>query len=77
LPAVAPGSAEGARYYVYLFDRETSTVREAPVDITGMVGDQAIVTKGLAPGDIIVVAGVPFLRNGQEVKLMNPSQAAQ
>jgi hypothetical protein len=29
------------------------------------------ITEGLAPGDIIVVAGVSFLRDGQQVKLMS------
>ncbi len=42
-----------------------------------MIGDQAIITRGIAPGDVVVVAGVPFLRDGQEVKLMNPSHAAR
>ena len=62
---------------LYVFDPETSTVRKTAVEGKGMIGDQGIITKGIAPGDVVVVAGVPFLRDGQEVKLMNPSQAAQ
>ena len=75
--ALAPGTAESVRVSVYIFDPETSTVRRTPLEGKGMIGDQAIVTKGLAPGDIVVVAGVPFLRDGQQVKLMNPAQVAQ
>ncbi len=77
LPLQSVVAAEGARFFVYVFDPETSTVRKAAVEGKGMIGDQAIITRGIAPGDIIVVAGVPFLRDGQEVKLMNPSQAAR
>lgn len=77
LQSIAPGAAEGARFFVYVFDPETSTVRKAAVEGKGMIGDQAIITRGIAPGDVVVVAGVPFLRDGQEVKLMNPSHAAQ
>jgi hypothetical protein len=36
-----------------------------------------IITAGIEPGDVVVVAGVPFLRDGQEVKLMSSTQAAQ
>jgi RND family efflux transporter MFP subunit len=75
--SIAPGGTEGARFYVYVFDPDTSTVRKAAVEGKGMIGDQVIITRGVAPGDVIVVAGVPFLRDGQEVKLMNPSHAAR
>ena len=62
---------------VFVFDSKTSTVRKTVVQGKGIVGNQAIITNGIAPGDIIVVAGVPFLRDGQEVKLLNPSHAGQ
>jgi multidrug efflux pump subunit AcrA (membrane-fusion protein) len=77
LESVVPGAAKGGRFYVYVFDPETSTVRKTAVEGKGMIGDRGIITGGIAPGDIVVVAGVPFLRDGQEVKLMNPSQAAR
>ncbi len=77
LPLPSVVAAEGARFFVYVFDPETSTVRKAAVEGKGMIGDQAIITRGIAPGDVVVVAGVPFLRDGQEVKLMHSSQAAR
>jgi multidrug efflux pump subunit AcrA (membrane-fusion protein) len=70
--ALAPGLAADDRH-VFLYDTETSTVRRTAVQSSGMVGNQVIVTTGVAPGDVIVVAGVPFLRDGQRVTLLNPS----
>jgi RND family efflux transporter MFP subunit len=74
--AVAPGVASGDRN-VFVFDTKTSTVRKTAVQTSGLVGDQAIITAGIEPGDAIVVAGVPFLRDGQQVKLLNPSHGAE
>lgn len=70
--ALAPGLASDDRH-VFVYDTETSTVRKTVVQGRGLVGDQFIVTTGIAPGDVIVVAGVPFLRDGQQVTLLNPS----
>ena len=70
--ALVPGMAGDDRH-VYIYDTETSTVRKTAVQGGGLVGDRAIITAGISPGDVIVVAGVPFLRDGQQVSLMNPS----
>jgi hypothetical protein len=32
--------------------------------------NRIFITEGIAPGDVIAVAGVSFLRDGQKVKLM-------
>lgn len=74
--AILPDIEDNDRY-VFLFDKETSTVRKKKVRSKGVLGNQVIITKGIEPGDVIVVAGVPFLRDGQQVKLLNPSPATQ
>ena len=76
LQSIAPSLPKAERY-VYVFDPGSSTVRKTIVEGRGMIGDQVIITAGIEPGDVIVVAGVPFLRDGQEVKLMSSTQAAQ
>ncbi|MDH3714292.1 MAG: efflux RND transporter periplasmic adaptor subunit, partial [Gammaproteobacteria bacterium] len=63
--------------HVFVFDSATSTVRKTAVQGEVIVGNQAIITNGIASGDIVVVAGVPFLRDNQQVKLLNPSHAGQ
>ena len=72
LHALAPRAGKES-WSVFLFDPNTSTVRRTAVEGKGIVGNQAVVEKGIAPGDVVVVAGVSFLRDGQKVKLMNMS----
>lgn len=75
--AILPTIDENKRH-VFLFDAQTSTVSKKAVESEGVIlGNQVIVTQGIASGDIIVVAGVPFLRDGQEVKLLKSSDASQ
>ena len=60
---------------VFLFDPQSSTVKKAEISRRGVQGNQLVVTDGVAPGDVVVVAGVTFLSDGQKVKLM-PEQGA-
>ena len=61
--------------YVFLYDPQSSTVKKAEISRRGVQGNQLVVTDGVAPGDVVVVAGVTFLSDGQKVKLM-PEQGA-
>ena len=70
--ALAPGIASDDRH-VFLYDPDSSAVRKTPIQEAGLLGDQVIITGGVSPGDIVVVAGVPFLRDGQPVTLLNPA----
>jgi multidrug efflux system membrane fusion protein len=56
--------------YVFIFDSKTSTVKKTPVTGAGVRGNRVGVTKGVKAGDIVAVAGVTFLDDGQKVKLM-------
>jgi RND family efflux transporter MFP subunit len=67
--AVAAGDSS-AKGYVYVFDQNTSTVKKTPVEASGIRDNDIVVTKGVKAGDIIAVAGVSFLEDGQKVKLM-------
>ncbi|KPJ74535.1 MAG: hypothetical protein AMJ54_16975, partial [Deltaproteobacteria bacterium SG8_13] len=69
LQALLP-SPEANRGYAFLYDPKTSTVKKTPVRSRGTENKKAIVYEGLATGDIIAVAGVSFLADGMEVKLM-------
>lgn len=74
--AFLPG-IEKQKHYVYLFDTESSTVRKTAVQTKGIQGNDVVIIGGIVPGDILVVAGVPFLRDGQKVKLMPTSDSSQ
>lgn len=71
LMAVAAGDST-TKGYVFVFDQETATVKKTPIDAenSGVRDNDVVVTKGIKAGDIIAVAGVSFLEDGQRVKLM-------
>jgi membrane fusion protein, multidrug efflux system len=50
-------------------DRATMTVSSKPVQVSGAEGNEAVITGGVAPGELIVTAGVHVLNPGQQVKL--------
>ena len=67
--AILP-AAEAKRGHAFVYDPDTSKVKKTPIRYSGSQKNQAMVHEGLAAGDIIAVAGVSFLADGLEVKLM-------
>ena len=63
-------SPEPNRGYAFVYDSQTSTVKKTPVRSRGTENKKVIVDEGLTAGDIIAVAGVSFLADGMEVKLL-------
>jgi RND family efflux transporter MFP subunit len=63
--------------FVYVYDPETSTVKKTRVSSTSVRGNSAVITEGVKDGDIIPIAGVSFLEDGQKVKLMEQEQQTQ
>ena len=55
---------------VFVFDPETSTVRERAVQSAGLRENMLIIVAGLEEGELIAAAGVSFLLDGQKVKLL-------
>ena len=53
---------------VWLVDRSSMTVKLQPVVLAGADGNDAVISSGLAPGHIVVTAGVHVLNPGQKVK---------
>jgi len=76
LSAIAAGDAPG-RGYVFVFDPDSSTVTKTQIGGRGVEGDRALITGGIAPGDVIAVAGVTFLHDGQTVELMSERGASR
>jgi RND family efflux transporter MFP subunit len=63
-------SPEPNRGYAFVYDTQTSTVKKTAVRSHGMADKKVIIDEGLKAGDIIAVAGVSFLADGMEVKLL-------
>jgi RND family efflux transporter MFP subunit len=55
---------------VWIVDSKASTVSLHPVDVASYDLAQVIVAQGLAPGDVVVTAGVQSLRPGEKVRLL-------
>ena len=61
---------EAGQAYAFVYAPQTSTVKKTPVRTSGTEHKKAIVIDGLSAGDVVAVAGVSFLADGMEVKLM-------
>jgi RND family efflux transporter MFP subunit len=68
VPLTALTSSEG-RPAVYVVNAEKGTVRCTPVTLTGTTDAGARVSGSLKAGDMVVTAGVQFLRDGMRVRL--------
>ena len=69
ISALVPGEQPGLGY-VFVYDAEGSVVRRTPVRGSGVRDNRVVIGEGLQAGDIIAVAGVSFLRDGQTVTLL-------
>jgi multidrug efflux system membrane fusion protein len=67
LPLSALREQQG-RSAVWLVDRASMTIKSQDVVLAGADGNDAVITSGLAPGQIVVTAGVHVLSPGQKVK---------
>ena len=69
VPSDQPDGTGVARVYVY--DPDTQTVVEREVGIGGIRENAVIVVEGLELGERVASAGVSFLRDGMQVKLLD------
>ncbi len=71
LATLLPGD-DTAFAYVFLYNPETSKVHKTAVEIPQDATENNMIqiSKGVHAGDLIAVAGVSFLNDGQQVKLM-------
>lgn len=62
---------------VWVVDPKRSTVSQVPVQTGGVMQNEVIISSGLKPGDIVVVAGANLLIPGQQVRVMQSSPSGQ
>lgn len=71
ISAIAPGDGQ-VPGYIFKYDTDAGVVRKTPVQNGEGIKDNFIeIIDGVEAGDIIAIAGVSFLRDGQAVRLMN------
>jgi RND family efflux transporter MFP subunit len=54
---------------VFVVDRDSKAVRRAPVSVGAAAEDGVRISEGINPGDMVVTAGVQFLRDGMRVRV--------
>ncbi len=77
VPAAAVLAEGPGRAAIWLVDKEDSTVHRASVEIGTIHADRIEVRSGVQAGDLIVAAGVEFLRDGQQVRLQPNDQPGE
>lgn len=65
---------ENNNQYIWKLKKENNTVHRVSVKVQTLTGDCIVVTKGLAVGDTIAVAGVHYLHEGMEVSIFKTEQ---
>ena len=58
--------------FVFVYDPATSTVKKTQIEGSSVRDNDAVIKGGVKAGDVIAVAGVSFLEDGQKVNLMEP-----
>ena len=60
---------EGQGTAVWVLDKSTMTLKSQPVEVVTADGNEAVISAGLAPGMLVVSAGVHVLSPGQKVNI--------
>ena len=69
IPNSALGVGNEQSSFVYVFDSNTSRLKKVMVRPLNITNNDVYVQGNIKSGDIIAVAGIPYLRNNQEVVL--------
>jgi membrane fusion protein, multidrug efflux system len=76
VPLAALTESEGSPE-VFVVDPANEAVRKTPVSVGGIAEDGVRITDGLRSGQVVVTAGVQFLRDGMRVRLPDERQRAR
>ena len=61
---------------VFRYDEASSTVKKRVITVGGIRENRLVVVDGVTPGDILASAGVSYLSDGEQVKLLPLEQEA-
>ncbi|WOH36515.1 efflux RND transporter periplasmic adaptor subunit [Thalassotalea fonticola] len=73
VPMTALRAGLDQKSYVFVYDIEASVVRLRQVQTENILNNLVYLSSGLSDGEIIATAGVAFLRDGQQVTLLDNS----
>ena len=69
LTAISAGLEQKA--YVFVYNSDEKVVHRREIKTENILNNQVYISSGLQPGEIIATAGVAFLRDGQQVSLLD------
>lgn len=70
LPPTALLPGEGKRSYVFVYQPESQRLEKREVIVENLFNNEVIVSEGINAGELIATAGVSFLYDQQEVRLL-------
>jgi len=70
VPITALVDADGARATVYVLDADSSTARRRDITLGAILGQQVIVTAGVALGEPVITDGAAWLTDGRAVRVV-------
>lgn len=73
LPPSAVRQASGEESFVWVIDGASGVVSRRAVEV-GQISPGGVRVRGVEPGDLVATAGAAFLREGQRVRVLNPSE---
>ena len=71
VPVNSLGADVGQESFVFVYNPETQTVHKRAVQTENILNNEVFISSGLEDGEIIATAGVAFLREGQQVTLLD------
>ncbi|MFQ3198604.1 MAG: multidrug efflux system membrane fusion protein, partial [Paraglaciecola sp.] len=71
VPLSALGAGQKQSQFVFIYHHDSQSVHKRQVVADNIRGNLVYISDGLSEGDIIAVAGVAFLRDGQPVTLLD------
>lgn len=70
VPPTALIAGEDQDMYAFVFDAASGVVRRRKVQTENIINNEVLISAGLEAGEIIAVAGLPYLHDGQKVSLL-------
>lgn len=77
LPAAAVTADESLQPFVWVVDETEMKVHRTPVEVGRLAGQSIAVMGGLTPGSRVVTAGVGYLAEGMQVRLLPEREEAE
>tara|TARA_R110002167_G_scaffold50547_3_gene147024 strand:+ start:11661 stop:12761 length:1101 start_codon:yes stop_codon:yes gene_type:complete len=71
VPFTALRAGVSQKNYVFVYNQKTQVVEQRQVQAENVLNNIAFISSGLKKGEIIAIAGVAFLRDGQKVTLLD------